>query len=156
MSRSTRAIALCFAVFVGVSANQPIVSADSPVTEGPFTRMAQGLNPANWTMPKVNMPSMPSFKKMLPGQEEKRQIIQKKDGLVEEVSKSASNSWNKTKDALNPMKLASWRPFGGEETSPQAPAEKSPGFFSTLFQGPVVEEQRSTANDFLKLSRPQP
>ena len=155
MSLTTRAIALCLAVFIGSAANPRIVSADSPDAGDPFTRMAQGLNPANWTMPKFNMPSLPSFKAMLPGQEEKQQIIKKKDGLVDEVSKTASDSWGKTKDALNPMKLAAWKPFGGDSPPPTS-AEKSPGFFSSMFGAPEPEGKPTTANDFLKQSRPTP
>ena len=161
MGLRTRFVAFCFAASIAVVGTPSFVSADSPVAEGPFTRMAKGLNPANWTMPKFEMPSfnaprMPSFKTMLPGQEEKRRIVKKKDGLVDEVSKTASNSWDRTKDAFNPMKLASWRPFSGDETAARPAEPKSPGFFSSLFQAPPPQEQPTTVTDFLGQNKLNP
>ena len=160
MGLRTRDVAFCVAASIAFAGTPSFVSADSPVTEGPFTRMAKGLNPANWTMPefelpKFNAPSMPSFKTMLPGQEEKRRIVKKKNGLVDEVSQTASNSWNRTKDAFNPMKMASWRPFGGNEAPPK-PESKSPGFFSSLFQAAPPEAKPTTVTDFLGQSKPNP
>tara|TARA_R110002049_G_scaffold182485_3_gene350398 strand:+ start:12116 stop:12598 length:483 start_codon:yes stop_codon:yes gene_type:complete len=160
MGFTTRALALCLAVSIGLMGTPNLVSAQSPEAEGPFSRLAQGLNPANWTMPKFEMPkfsapSMPSLKSVLPGQDEKQRIVEKKDGLVTEVSKTASSSWTKTKEALNPMKMASWRPFGGDTTD--KPEEKSPGFFASLFQGPEPEEARpTTVTDFLGQNKLSP
>ena len=117
MGLSTRVITLCLAVLFGIS----VVSGDSPSVQdpaatSPISRVAQGLNPANWKMPQFNVPD---FRSLLPGQQDKDRIIKKKDNLIDDVSKTASNSWQKTKTALNPMKLAPSNLFSGSPAEPQ-------------------------------------
>lgn len=111
----------------------------------PLTSLMQGLNPANWKMPKLKMPTMDKF---LPTKSEKDRVITKKDGLVQEVSKTAKKSWQRTKDTLNPMKLI---PVGFRQNQQTTPApKKEGGFFSGLF-GPKEEAApTSSVTDFLK------
>ena len=154
MGLTTRTIALCLAVSLGTIATSQ-ASADSPVEPTPLSRMAQGLNPANWKMPKFNVPS---FKSILPGQDDKQRIVKKKDNLVDDVSKTASNSWQKTKQALNPMNLAPSNLFGGGKPAAEQAEPQQPGFFSSLFMPASARtpSKPATANDFLKLSKPTP
>lgn len=113
----------------------------------PLVRMVNGLNPANWTMPKLKMPTMSTF---LPTSEEKERVITKKDGLVSEVSSTAKKSWTRTKQALNPMRLI---PAGFRQNSESKPATgKKPGFFSSLFAPypPEESEPAQSVTDWLK------
>ena len=128
-------------------------SADTVVEPSPLGQMASGLNPANWKMPEWKMPS---FQQMLPSQDEKARITKKKDGLFSEVGKTASNSWKKTKQALNPQKLNPVRFFQASSRTNVAPKPKStkPGFFSSLFSPRQEEPQSTTVSDFLQQSRP--
>jgi hypothetical protein len=108
--------------------------------------MMDGLNPANWRMPPFKMPTMGS---LLPTREEKDRVITKKDSLVTEVSDTAKKSWTRTKNALNPMKLI---PAGFRQNSQTKPAEKKPGFFSSLL-APFPKkktEPAPTVTDWLK------
>ncbi|KAA5545924.1 hypothetical protein FYK55_03150 [Roseiconus nitratireducens] len=116
--------------------------ADAPAP-GPIGRMMNGLNPANWQMPKLKMPTMDRF---MPTRDEQDRVITKKNSLVDEVSKTAKSSWTRTKDTLNPMKLI---PAGFKQNQQTEPAPKEPGFFSRLFF-PEPERDTTSVNDFLK------
>ena len=129
--------------------------ADSPTAAtNPISNLAGGLNPMNWKMPSFKMPA---FKSLLPGQKEKQRIVNKKDGLVNEVTQTASNSWRKTKEVLNPKRLIPTNMFAGNNNSkPAGTADQTPGFFSSLLNGPKQaapsaekEEQVATVSDFL-------
>jgi hypothetical protein len=127
-------------------AQQP--ETDAPLPGNPLTRMMTGLNPANWNMPKLKMPTMATF---LPSKQEKERVITKKDSLVDEVSNTAKQSWKRTKDTLNPMRLL---PAGFKQTSPTKTApKKQGGFFSSLFAPFPPDSDRSdkpSVNDWLK------
>lgn len=110
---------------------------------------AKGLNPMNWKMPEFKMPS---FKTMMPGAQEQDRIIEKKDGLMSEIGKSASNSWQRTKKSLNPMNVL---PIGNK-SNVQTMEKKEPGFFSRFFSPPAKKGDSGTMTDFLKLDRPAP
>lgn len=105
------------------------------------------LNPANWKMPQFKMPSMG---RILPGQQEKDRIIEKKDGLFGEVSNTAKASWKRTTEALNPMKMFT----AGNRTSQKT--EQKPGFFKRLFTPPQTNSTPATVTEFLKQDRIQP
>ena len=97
---------------------------------------------------------LPNFRELLPGADEKARIKKKKDGLVSEVGKTASNSWNKTKAAtqkLNPVNF-----FTASSRTPSSKQEPKPGFFQSLFSFPPAPQRESSAtvNDFL--SQPKP
>jgi hypothetical protein len=121
---------------------------DPPLPGNPFTQFASGLNPANWKMPKMKMPSMSTF---LPTKTEQDRVITKKNSLVEEMSTTAKQSWQRTKTTLNPMRLM---PAGFKQNSQSTPAtKKEPGFFSKLFSpfpSNVNSEEKPNVNDFLK------
>lgn len=123
---------------------------DPQLPGNPLTRMMSGMNPANWTMPKLKMPSMSRF---LPTKQEQDRVITKKDSLVTEVSNTAKKSWQRTKDTLNPMRLIPAGFKQGAETTPAPPAKQEPGFFSRLFSPfpePAEQSASSTVTDFLK------
>ncbi len=122
----------------------PELGAEPP---SPMAGMFSNLNPANWTMP--------DFKGMLPGREEKARIVEKKDGLFTEVRKTASTSWSRTKEVFNPQKLnpVNFLPASSRTASPAQ--EAKPGFFKSLFTpAPPEPERVETVQDFLKQSRP--
>jgi hypothetical protein len=115
----------------------------------PFVRMVNGLNPANWNLPKFQMPS---FGKILPTKREKKRVITKKDSLVDEVSNTAKQSWQRTKETLNPMRLM---PAGFRQNQQPAPArrESQGGFFQKLFSpfsGQPAEPEAKSVTDWLK------
>ena len=78
------------------------VNADTPEESSGFGQAASAMNPLNWKMPELKMPN---FKSLLPSKAEQTQIDEKKDGLFDQVGKTASNSWTKTKTALSPKNL---------------------------------------------------
>ncbi|MCA9137456.1 MAG: hypothetical protein KDB00_11875 [Planctomycetales bacterium] len=129
-------------------AQEPEMDPQLPGT--PMTRMLSGMNPMNWSMPKLKMPSMSSF---LPTKQEKERVITKKDGLMSEVSTTAKKSWQRTKDTLNPMRLIPAGFKQNAETTPVTAEPKQRGFFSSLF-APFPEEEeeitKPSVNDFLK------
>ncbi len=115
----------------------------------PIGRMVSGLNPMNW--------KMPNFREMLPGQEEKTRIKKKKDGLFDEVTQTASRSWNRTKEVLNPQKLNPVNFFQTSARTPSTQTEKAePGFFRSLFTPAEEPDDNATVTDFLRQSRPSP
>ena len=117
--------------------------------------MAGALNPMNWRMPQWKMPN---FRAMLPGQDEKARIKKKKDSLLDEVTKTASNSWSRTKAALNPQKLnpVNFFPASARTPAPSRQPESKPGFFRSLFAPPPPDNDPATVTDFLRQPRPNP
>ena len=109
----------------------------------------------NWKMPKV---PMPKFSNMLPSKQEKERVIKKKDGLVAETTQTAKNTWNRTKNALNPMQFMP-AGFKSNQTKQPAPStkKKEGGFFNGLFSPfpPEDKAAKPTVNEFLKQPRIQ-
>ena len=116
---------------------------ETPTAPSALGTMASKLNPANWKMPSFGMPK---FSSIMPQTSEQDRIIEKKDGLVSEVSNTAKASWKRTTSALNPMKM-----LPAANRTPSA-TQKKPGFFSRLFSPPPPENS-STVTDFLKRDR---
>ena len=121
------------------------LSAEEAVQPTTFGQFFNSLNPANW--------KMPNFRSLLPQTEEKARIKKKREGLVEEVGKTASSSWTRTRDALNPAKF-----FTTSAKSPaqSTPPSDEPGFLQSLFAPPVPPDENETVSGFLKQSRPSP
>ncbi|TWU59285.1 hypothetical protein Poly51_20720 [Rubripirellula tenax] len=144
--RSAAAIALVIGLSMSATA-QDMAPEFGAEPASPMAGMFSNLNPANW--------KMPNFKSMLPGQEEKARIVEKKDGLFAEVKKSASTSWAKTKEVFNPQKLNPVNFFPASSRTESIDEEPKPGFFRSLFTpAPAQEPQTETVQDFLKQSRP--
>lgn len=131
----------------------PSVVAQEPAQPTPLGQFARSLNPLNWSMPQWKMPN---FRSVLPGSEEKARIKKKKDGLFDEVGKTASNSWSKTKAALDPQKLNPVNFFTASSRTPAASSarETKPGFFRSLFSPPPEPQQDTTVTGFLRQPRP--
>ena len=144
---------LCADLSIATAQETATAQKEEPITIG---QMASGLNPMNWKMPQWKMPN---FRGMLPAQEEKARIKKKKDGLLSEVTQTASNSWSRTKDALNPQKLNPANFFTASARTPSTSEkeETKPNFFSSLFT-PAEEpaDSNATVTDFLRQSRPSP
>ena len=148
-TRLNSVVGLTAALFLAWAVGSTTASADTLVEPSPMGRLVSGLNPANWTMP--------NFRSILPGQEEKARIKKKKDGLFTEVSGTAANSWAKTKEIFNPQKLNPARMFPASARTPSSREDsKEPGFFQSLFSPQPPEREVTTVNDFLKQSRPSP
>ncbi|MGB0598954.1 MAG: hypothetical protein ACPGLY_19895 [Rubripirellula sp.] len=146
------ALVLLLALNFGLAS--PSSFADEVVPPSPVERLARGLNPVNWQMPKWKMPDLSS---LLPGNEEKARIKKKKDGFFGEVSNTASNSWNKTKAAFSPDKFSPMQIFPASSRTPSKTAVKPKrGFFESLFSPlPAREESNETVNQWLNQPRPQ-
>ena len=157
MPMTAKRIAFAAAVTLFLLACPQVGIAQQPAEQGPtIGQMAAGLNPMNWRMPQWKMPN---FRQMLPGADEKARIKKKKEGLFDEVTKTASNSWMKTKEMLNPQKLNPVRfmPASSRTPSPGNAQESKPGFFRSLWSpAPPVERDNATVTDFLRQSRPSP
>ena len=133
------------------------VNADTGEASSGLGQVANAMNPLNWRRPKFKMPN---FKSLLPNKTEQTEVKKKKDGLFDEVGKTASNSWTKTKNALNPKNMNPTRFFTTSSRTPakkQVKKDKEPGFWSSLLN-PWPEEQRqeSTVSDFLRQPRISP
>ncbi|MDA7907089.1 hypothetical protein OAF37_03935 [Rubripirellula sp.] len=130
------------------------VNADTPEESSGFGQAASAMNPLNWKMPELKMPN---FKSLLPSKAEQTQIDEKKDGLFDQVGKTASNSWTKTKTALSPKNLNPARFFTTSSKSAvkQVPTkEKKPGFWGKLLSPwPEEEPEQTTVTDFLRQPR---
>jgi hypothetical protein len=130
------------------------VSADAPEESSGFGQAASAMNPMNWKMPQLKMPN---FKSLLPSKAEQAEVNEKKDGLFDQVGKTASNSWSKTKSALSPKNLNPARFFTASSKSAvkTVPAkEKKPGFWSKLLSPwPEEEPEQTTVTDFLRQPR---
>ena len=126
----------------------------SDMSPGPIGQVLNGLNPANWKMPQMKMPKMklpqlPKMGQLLPTKQEKKRVIEKKNGFVDEVSQTAKNSWKRTKETLNPMRLI---PAGFKQNRTTEPApKKEGGFFSNLFlPSKETPPKSATPSDFLR------
>ncbi len=121
-------------------------------SQTPIGKLANGLKPANWKMPKF---SLAGFKnKVMPTTEERQRMTAKKDGLFSEVGQSARKSWARTKDALNPKRLLPTNFMGGNQSQPSGTTANKPGFFKSLFssqQQPA--SQSASVIDFLRQDR---
>ncbi|GAA4470089.1 hypothetical protein [Novipirellula rosea] len=147
MNQATTKIAVSVIALV-LAFNINTAKAQSPSSDSSMPTMGEfmsGLNPMNW--------KMPNFKSLLPGQDETARIKQKKEGLVSEVTQSASRSWQRTKEVLDPRRL-----MPAPSTTPK---DDSPGFFASMFGGAksaeeIEAERVATVSDFLaqpKLNR---
>ena len=152
MALKISAVALLLALNFGLNTRYSV--ADEVVQPSPAERLARGLNPANWQMPKWKMPDFPS---LLPGNEEKARIKKKKDGFFGEVSKTASNSWSKTKKAFSPENFSPMQIFPAAARTPAKTEEKPKrGFFESLFSPwPAKQESDGTVNQWLDQPRPK-
>jgi hypothetical protein len=139
--------ALTLLLFVDLSTANAQTKSTDPT---PIGRMVSGLNPMNW--------KLPNFREMLPAQEEKARIKKKKDGLFDEVTQTASRSWNRTKAVLNPQKLnpINFFPASARTPSSKQTQKAEPGFFRSLFTPAEPPADNSTVTDFLRQSRPSP
>lgn len=121
----------------------------------PVGKAVSTLNPMNWKMPKFKRPAM---QQVLPTQVEKQRIKERKNSLVSEVSQTASRSWKKTKQVLNPKRLLPTNLFAAGPEQPQPPQQQEVeqvGFFEQLLRPMTPEpDQGTTVNDFLKQDRP--
>ena len=121
------------------------ISAQEPVGPTTWGQFFSTLNPMNW--------KMPNFRSMLPQTEEKARIKKKRESLVEEMGKTASSSWTRTRNALSPSNFFTTSAKSPAQTTP--PNDK-PGFFRSLFAPPVPPDENETVSGFLKQSRPTP
>lgn len=130
----------------GFNAGDSTTTPTAPSAMGDFLR---GLNPANW--------KMPSFGALLPGEDEQDRIVEKKDSLFTEVRKSASNSWQRTKNAFAPITKLNPVPamMASDRKPVESPKAKKPGFFKSLFSLPKANDgPATTTTDFLRQDRP--
>lgn len=151
-SRFVMAIVTAMVVATPHFASPNTVGADEVVPQGPVARVAHTLNPTNWKMPQFF--KMPKFSGILPAREEKARIRKKKDSLVDEVSKTASRSWAKTKETLNPKNLNPIRFMPASAKKPSNQKPKEPGFFGSLFAPDPQPQRPGTVNDFLGQKKP--
>ncbi|MCD0463739.1 hypothetical protein [Roseiconus lacunae] len=109
----------------------------------PVSQVMTNLNPMNW--------KMPSFGSILPTKDEKDRVITKKNNLVTEVSTTAKQSWQRTKETLNPMRLIPAGFRQNSTTTQPAQTQKSEGFFSKLLSPfPEKKDPEPTVTDWLK------
>ncbi len=99
---------------------------------------------------------MPSFRGLLPAKEEKVRIKKKKDSLLDDLTQTASGSWERTKKAFNPQKLNPIRLFPASNKTPARPPKSDqPGFFGSLFGAQPEPQHTTTVNDFLGQAKPK-
>lgn len=134
--------------------NVATVNADAPEEPSTFGKATNAMNPLNWKMPEFKMPN---FKSILPSKAEQAEVNEKKDGLFDQVGKTASNSWSKTKTALSPKNLNPTRFFTTSSKSAVKTVpvkEKKSGFWSKLLSPwPEEEPEQTTVTDFLRQPR---
>ncbi|QDT08685.1 hypothetical protein [Planctomycetes bacterium K23_9] len=150
-----RFVIVALSLVLAAIATAPAANADEYQPQTPVGRMMQGLNPANWKMPGLTT--------FMPAKEDKDRIIKRKDGLVSDVKETATRSWTKTKETLNPMRLLPTSLFGSTatpaSTTADAPAGtpiQKAGFFSSLMGNSEKEVQQtsSSVDDFLRQNKP--
>lgn len=129
-------------------------SASAQEAKGPISGIAEKLNPMNWKMPSMKPPGfrLPNF---LVANEDQDRIVQRKNGLMDDMKGTASKSWQRTKEVFNPARLNPMNMFAGGANKPAG--EKSPGFFSSLLGGQSTsqpEERVASVNEFLGQQRP--
>ncbi len=153
LSAAFVALAVTFACQSAPAQQATFSDQETPGTFGqtPVGRVVSGLNPMNWKMPQ-----MPKFGQMLPTKAEKTRINDRKDGLMAEVKQTATRSWTKTKDVLNPKRLLPSNMFGTGPQPQQTASKKTetPGFFGSLFTPEPEVRQVSSVNEFLSQERP--
>jgi hypothetical protein len=120
-------------------AGSSTVHAEKPSSDSVWSRTGRALNPMNWTMPKMDL-----FTRQEPAR------IKKKDSSVfKSVSRKTSQTWNKTKETLDPRNLIPEQP-----KTKQSKTEESPSFFSSMFKPQAPEpKQPMTTNEFLAQPR---
>ncbi len=129
--------------------------ADSDAVEpGPIARTVGAMNPANWNWPSFKPPQL-KMPQLLPAREDRERIVEKNDSLWDDVATTSQRSWNKTKEVLHPRKLNPMTWWSAPDEPSQPVAQKSPGFFGSLF-GPAdqPEERVADVTDFLGQDRP--
>lgn len=127
-------------------------TADDASRSNAWGQFMQTMNPVNW-----RLPALPQFRSILPKSEENARIRKKGDSLIDEVSKTASGSWQRTKDALNPQRFAPNVFTASAKTAsrPEPPKRKT-GFFRSLFPAPETAPAPKDPADFLNQPRVQP
>lgn len=128
-------------VSVALASSGPI-AAEQPSTTQPS--LASKLNPMNWKMPEFLVPN-----------KDQERIVERKNTLASDIKTTASQSWQRTKTALNPARLNPMNLFATADTD-QPAKKKEPGFFSSMFSPsePEPEERVATVNQFLNQERP--
>ena len=133
------------------------LNADTVEESSRLGQVANAMNPFNWKMPKFKMPN---FKSVLPNKAEQTEVKKKKDGLFDEVGKTVSNSWTKTKNALNPKNMNPTKFFTASSKKPaknELKKDKQPVFWSSLLNPwPEEKPQKNTVSDFLRQPRISP
>ena len=134
--------------FAAAAESSALAQQYEPPTIGQFF---SNLNPANWRMPK-----MPTFRSLMPNNDERTAIRKKKDGLFGEVGKTASNTWNRTREALSPQKLNPVRfmPASARKPSDVARQQQKPGVLGSLFAPPPEPEKPQSVPDWMNQPRP--
>lgn len=154
---SRRIIGLLVIVIALAATIQPNTASAQNAAPNPISNAASKLNPMNWkmpTFPKTRL-RLPNF--LVPKTDQER-IVQRKNGLMDDMKATTAASWKRTKEVLNPARLNPMNLLAGPSKSPSEP--KSPGFFSSLFGAPASpqasqpEERVATVNQFLSQQRP--
>lgn len=150
-----RGIALT-AILIFAALCPTLATAQSSSQPGPVGSMFQKMNPMNWKMPAMKAPSfrLPNF---MVQQNDQERIVERKNTLVTDVKSTASRSWQRTKETLNPARLNPMNLFAGPSTNAPPPRnDSSPGFFKSMFTSPPEPEERvANVNDFLNQQRPK-
>lgn len=116
-------------------------------------RFATRINPMNWTMP--------NFRSIMPSQDEKDRVDEKKDSLLDEISATASRSWTKTKEVFDPSRYNPKKIFPASSRTPSSrspygrPKDEDRGFWSSLFAPDPPSKPITDVNDFLRQSKPR-
>lgn len=116
------------------------------------SKVAETMNPTNWKMPSFRLPSF-----LVPNNEQER-IVQRKNGLVQDIKDTSSRSWQRTKQIFNPARLNPMNLLAGPNGDSATPKDPNkPGFFSSLLTpGPSEPTERvATVNEFLGQDRPK-
>ncbi len=151
MDRTVKRLAATIAAVMLVSSPN-LVGADELIQPSPMSRMVETLNPVNWRMPQWKMPN---FKRLMPAKDETVRIRKKKDSLFDEVAKTTSSSWKRTKQVFNPQKMNPARFFqASAKTKSRAPKRNKPGFFGSMFGSSPKPQSSGTVSDFLAQPKP--
>ncbi len=128
--------------------------ADEVNRPSPVRRMVDTMNPTKWQMPTFL--KMPKFSGILPAKQDQTRIKKKKDGLMEDVTQTASSSWKRTKEVFSPQNLNPIKFFPASAKTPSpAKADEGPGFFGSLFAPRPQPQRPSTVNGFLGQEKPR-
>lgn len=152
---STAAIPLLiFAVLIAGGTDPRQARGEEPDAAGPMMRVVDTLNPTNWSLPPFL--KMPKFSGILPAKQDRMRITKKKDSLVDDVTQTASQSWQRTKQALSPQNLnpVKFFPASAKSESSSKPDDQ-PGFFRSLFAPPPPPQRPNTVTDFLGQAKPR-